>query len=213
MPTPLPPLEDLRYWQRTVGAAPDGKPGPETFARTIAFLRALERDEQPTSPGTPDALAAADIRAARRNAIVAWCEARVGELDPVTAVWPTVCPAFATAASRHAIAWCGGFALLAWRSCLPACSAWVWRQGVGFVGPYGVRTVSLPEPGDIRVSKYGDDGRAVLWHHAVVVRVLGDGRVETVDGNTMPYPREGVTRRRVPVHAPGVTYYSAAAYL
>jgi hypothetical protein len=208
----MPTRADLEWWQRTVGAAPDGKPGPETFARTITYLRALERDEQPTNPGTPDALAVAEARAARRAAIVAWAEARVGELDPLD-VWRVVCPAFAYPAARSTISWCGGFALLAWRSCLPACSAWVWRPSVGFVGPYGVHTVGLPEPGDIRVSKYAENSAAVVWHYSIVVRVNGDGTVDTIDGNTMRAPREGVTRRTVALLRDGVTYYSAAAYL
>lgn len=216
----MPTRAELEWWQRTVGATPDGKPGPETFARTVAFLRALERDEQPTSPGTPDALA----RAGRRDAIVAWAEsfltegppggrAMRGELDPVARVWPYVCPAFARPELRHTKSWCGGFALLAWKSCLPACAAWVWRDGVGFLGPYGVHTVALPEPGDVRVSKYAEGSTDVVWHHSIVTRVLGDGRVETVDGNTLAFPREGVTRRTVALIRDGVAYYSAAVYL
>jgi hypothetical protein len=217
-------VEAAKGLQRAVGATPDGAIGPKTMAALAAFV-AGRPDEQPTMPATPRAMSEAEAR----SRVVAWSLARVGELDPVTEVWPGICDAFANAACRHTKAWCGGFVLRAWRDNLPGCAGWTWQGG--FALQYGVKRVSTPEPGDLRISQYVEpywDGKGYLvrpadasvqiWHHSLVTRVRGDGKLDTCDGNTLQGFRdgkqlEGVTTRTVSLIANGVSYYSMAAYV
>jgi len=110
-------------------------------------------------------------------------EAAVGCLgvqDP-DRFWREVCPAFI--GHPHEVSWCGGFALWCLREA--GLCDWNWIPGKGFLFRLGV--AKDPSPGDIVYL-------ADLSHHAVVEEVLGD-MVVTIDGNTMPYPVEGVTRK------------------
>jgi len=74
-----------------------------------------------------------------------------------------------------------------------------------------LRVVPFPDVGDIAVFRKGANGRD-LWHHAIVRRPPENGRVETVDGNVLPAPREGVALRTRPVDS-NVTFYSIATLL
>lgn len=106
-------------------------------------------------------------------------------------------PQFADKGHEHNIAWCGIFAL----SCLKLeglAPDITWTTGKGFV--YHLHNVPLPEPGDVVV--FG----APLWHHAIVESVA-DGKVHTIDGNVIPFPREGCGARVRPIDA-GVQFYS-----
>lgn len=221
----MPPRADLEYWQRTVGATPDGKPGPETFARTVAYLRALKQDEQPTSPGTPDAIASAGSTARAR--VVAWAEARLGAADP-DAIWraansPHMC------GNPGGISWCGGFTLAGLVQNLPACRDWSWGTGknTGFALPKKLPVTSAPMPGDVVIwrrvppgyagKRYSSGSTTDTWHHAFFVRAEGT-HIHTIDGNVLPAPSEGIDRcERVanyPVSSPyRPTFYSIAGLL
>jgi hypothetical protein len=122
---------------------------------------------------------------ARAN-VVAIARSYLGEQDP-NVFYRDAAPQFADNGSEHRISWCGVF----WLHCLRRAGITdaTWVTGKGFA--YGfLRTVSIPEPGD-----------GVYWgmtrnqHYAVVERVV-DGVVYTIDGNTMPAPKEGVTARQ-----------------
>lgn len=159
--------EDLKAWQRVVGTPDDGDPGPRTFAATVEWLRAHGFIAPPALP----------LEA--RSRVVAIARGELGEQDP-DKYWRVVCPALM--GHPHDVSWCGGFAL--W--CLHAAglTQQPWKQGLGFAEVIPLRKVQLPEPGDIAVY-------ARNWHHAIVER-CANGRVYTIDGNSMPSPREGV---------------------
>ena len=91
-------------------------------------------------------------------------------------------PQFAGGHHEHDTAWCGIFAL----SCLKLV--------------YHLRVVSVPEPGDVVV--FG----APLWHHAIVERVEA-GKLHTIDGNVLPFPKEGCAAKVRDI-GPAVTFYS-----
>jgi hypothetical protein len=197
--------EAIKRLQRRADAYPDGAWGPKT---TAAFLNQLEAEEAPTDPGTPFSIAE------RRVPIVSFAEAHVGDMDPVW-LWNAVgCPELARPEYRHTKSWCGGFALLCWKSTLPKCAGWVWNasggSSGGFLGPHGVRIVSLPEPGDVA---YWPTLNGETVHHYAIVRFVRDGFVYTVDGNVTRAPSERVELRdRSIVHTRPV-FYSAGAYL
>jgi hypothetical protein len=218
--------ERIKVAQRRLGVVDDGALGPVTISSLLyALADILPEAEQPTQPATPRAMSEAEARAR----VVAWALARVGELDPVTEVWPGICDDFAVPACRHTKAWCGGFVLRAWRDNLPGCAGWKWDGG--FALQYGVKRVGTPDAGDLRISQYVEpyydargylirpaDASVQIWHHSLVTRVRGDGNLDTVDGNTLQGFRngkqlEGVTTRTVPIIGTGVAYYSMAAYV
>jgi hypothetical protein len=133
-----------------------------------------------------------------RARVVEIARGELGPQDP-DKYWAVVCPALV--GHEHTIAWCGGFALWCLREAGLTDLSWV--VGKGFVGH--LRSTALPEPGDVAV--FG----APLWHHAIVTG-FGDGHVETIDGNTMPFPLEGVTAKRHPI-TPAAAFYSIASLI
>lgn len=158
---------DIQAWQRTVGAIPDGNPGPATFAATVAWFRDHGYIKPPALPD--------DARAR----VVSLAQGEIGIQDP-DKYWHLVCPALMGHA--HDVAWCGGFALWCLRTA--GLVDWSWKIGSGFLEVKGLPRVSLPEPGDIGYL-------AKNAHHFVVVD-CHDGVVDSVDGNHIPAPREGV---------------------
>lgn len=177
--------QDLRDWQTAVGVKPDGDPGPLTFAGTVKLLRSSG-----LMPSEPPVLSSGS-----RSRVV---DIALGELGP----WRTsqdqdpqkyirdAAPVY-IGQPPNAKAWCGIF----WLWCLrqAGLTSKTWADGKGFAYGY-LPTVSIPEPGDGMY--FG--GR--LSHYAVVERVA-NGRVYTIEGNTLPAPREGVTYREHPINA------------
>lgn len=115
-----------------------------------------------------------------RARVVAIAAAELGEQAP-DRFWRVVCPAFV--GHPHDVAWCGGFALWCLREA--GLCDWEWVPGKGFL--YRLPRTHAPEPGDI--AYFG-----ALAHHAVVEEVHGPSII-SIDGNTMPAPLEGVTRK------------------
>ncbi len=123
---------------------------------------------------------------------------------------------FADRGQEHKTAWCGIFAL----SCYMLEGLWPdpaprWEPGVkhpehkgrtyyGFaalaVDDGRMKITHEPEPGDLVI--FG----APLWHHAIVERVEG-GKVHSIDGNVLPFPKEGCAAK-VRDLTPAVTFYS-----
>jgi len=163
--TPSP--SDLMAWQKIVGAAADGKPGPETFRRTVEWFRDHGWIAPPPLPS--------DARAR----VVALARGELGEQNP-DKYWSVVQPGLMGHA--HDISWCGGFAL--WCLRMAGLCDWNWKIGSGFLEVKGLPKVSLPEPGDIGYL-------AKNQHHFVVERVEL-GKVYSIDGNHMAAPKEGV---------------------
>ena len=155
---------------------------------------------------TSDAFAETGEAIDARARLVAWAASQIGERDP-NEYYRVCAPQFADRGAEHSVSWCGIFALAGLHVIAPT-RAPMWATGKGFVRD--LRTVSLPEPGDIAVFRKGADGRD-LWHHAIVERVER-GRVYTIDGNVLPAPREGVARRDRPIDA-NATFYSIASLL
>lgn len=170
-------VDEIKQAQRAIGADADGKFGPKSVDALVRFLREFDFIPPAPKPGG-------------RAAVVA---AARGELGPTggSAVrdpdkyWAVVCPALV--GSRAA--WCGGFALWCLRQA--GICDWNWEIGKGFASR--LRTVSLPERGDIAYF-------ANLQHHAIVVDV-GGGLVTTVDGNQTNETVALRTRRIVDVTA------------
>ena len=138
-----------------------------------------------------------------RARVVGRARSELGEQDP-DKYWAVVCPALM--GHEHDVAWCGGFVLWCLRQ--EGVCSWDWEIGKGFV--WRLKATALPEPGDVAVFKKSPSG-SVLWHHAIVERCDG-GRVYTIDGNSMPAPREGVTAKDRPIDT-NVTFYSIGSLL
>jgi hypothetical protein len=183
-------IADLQAWQRVVGASEDGKPGPDTFARTVGWFRDhgfIKPDELPDG-------ARERVVFEARAGVGMWTEADVDGL------WREVgCPEFV--GHWHDKAWCGGYALRCLRRVLGI--NWTWKNGIGFAEPHGMPRVTLPEPGDIAYF-------AKNSHYAIVADV-GSGNVQLVNGNGLTAPLEGVTETSRPLLAAAggpSTYYS-----
>lgn len=181
--------DEIKAWQSVVGAKADGNPGPKTYAATVAWLRA--KGFLGPKPGTLDP-------ASVRGKVVAAARGELGEQSP-DKYWQVVCPQLM--GHPHDVSWCGGFTLWVLRQV--GLTDWDWLVGKGFV--FRLPTIGLPEPGDIAVFRKGSDGKDI-WHHAIVER-CANGRVYTLDGNTMAFPREGVTARDRPIDT-NATFYS-----
>lgn len=196
----------IKSAQRQLGVTVDGALGPKTLAALLAELEDRV-SEAPTLPATPDAKALA------RDRIVDCAESFIGDVDPVD-VWREVCPELARPEYRHDKSWCGGQALRVWKRTLPKCAAWMWDASGGasggFVGPHGVRIVSLPERGDI--AYWPTLNGATVHHYAIVERVT-DGIVYSIDGNVTRAPSERVERRDRSILHTRPVFYSAEAYL
>jgi hypothetical protein len=178
-----PAKQEILAWQTVVGAKPDGIAGPATQAATVAWLRG--KGYLGPKPGALDPESA-------RARVVSIALSELGERDP-DRYWSVVCPAFV--GHPHDKAWCGGFALWCLRQA--GLCDWLWINAKGFL--FRLPSVSLPEPGDIAYFAKG--------HHHAVVESAGNGRVYTIDGNSMPFPREGVTAKSYPID-PWVSFYS-----
>lgn len=175
--------DDLRAWQRAVGVGDDGDPGPVTMAATMTKLRLLgvmpNTSEKPVAGG--------------RSRVV---EIALGELGPNRSAKDQDPQKYIRDAAPiyigqppNAKAWCGIFALWCLRQAGLTTKTWV--DGRGFAYGY-LPAVSLPEPGDVMY--FGGK----LSHYAVVER-YENGRVYTIEGNTLTAPREGVTYRNHPI--------------
>jgi hypothetical protein len=160
---------DLQAWQRVVGATVDGNPGPETFARTVAWFRDHGYIAPPTLPSEA------------RARVVALAAGELGDQDP-DKYWRLVQPALM--GHPHDVAWCGGFALWCLRTA--GLCDWSWKVGSGFLEVKGMPKVQLPEPGDI--------GYIAKAAHHFIVEDVRDGIVYSIDGNHLTAPREGVAR-------------------
>ncbi len=158
---------DIQAWQRIVGAAPDGNPGPATHAATIAWFRDHGYIKPPALPS--------DARAR----VVAIAQGELGDRDP-DKYWRLVQPALM--GHPHDVAWCGGFAL--WCLRMAGLCDWSWKIGSGFLEIKGLPKISLPEPGDI--------GYLAKNAHHFIVEDVHDGKVFSIDGNHLAPPREGV---------------------
>lgn len=142
-----------------------------------------------------------------RARLVEWALGEVGEQNPHK--YYRICaPQFADKpGTERTISWCGIFCLAGLRT-LNLCD-WEWVTGKGFV--YRLRYTAFADQGDIAVFRKGANGRD-LWHHAIVARPTKNGYVETVDGNVLISPREGVAERKRPLDS-NVTFYSIASLL
>jgi len=146
-----------------------------------------------------------------RGRVLAWALSQVGDRDP-NDYFHLAAPQYLGGKHEHDTSWCGIFALAALREAgVVGGDEWLWHTGAGFVNredekgkPFLPRTNLPLAPGDIVV--FG----APTWHHAIV-HSFGDGKVRTIDGNTLPFPREGVACRERPLAAYG--YYSLARLL
>lgn len=151
-------MDEIKAWQRAVGADPDGKPGPKTYAATVTWLR----DRGHIAPQ-----ATTEVGRAR---VVQIARSQLGQGDP-DVYYRDAAPQFLGSRSTH---WCGVFAL--WCLRRAALTDRTWVTGKGFAYGY-LPIVSLPEPGDIAYYERNQ-------HYAVVERVNGDGTVTTIDGNS-----------------------------
>jgi hypothetical protein len=170
--------EEIRRWQRLVGTPDDARPGTRTFEATISWLAQRGYIEREAAP--PDVV----IRS--RASVVAYARAELGEQDP-NKYFREVAPQFI--GQPHTIAWCGIF----WLWCLhqAGLTDHKWVTGLGFASGY-LPVVSIPEPAD---GMYFGSPRQ---HYAVVERVI-NGKVYTIEGNTMLAPKEGVTAKEYPI--------------
>lgn len=137
------------------------------------------------------------------------------EQDPDT-FYRVAAPTFATGKHDHDTSWCGIFCLAVYKlEGFAQDIAWkIGERGAdgnrryGYV--YNLPTVSLPLPGDTVVFRKGADGRD-LWHHALVDDVR-NGRVYTIDGNVLPFPKEGCAAKDRAIDS-NATFYSIAVWL
>lgn len=166
-------------------------------------------DEQPPDQllHLPVAGEALDARAR----LLKWAYAQQGEQDPhrYTAI---AAPQF-NPSNSHSFAWCGIFALAGLREAgIVSGPDWMWETGRGFIGkrdgagrPWLPRSGVPEAPGDIMLLG------APSWHHCIVAS-WADGYCTTIDGNTLPAPREGVAVRRRPILG-AFGFYSLARLL
>ncbi len=140
-----------------------------------------------------------------RARVVARALGELGEQDP-DKYYDVVAPQFSGGKNDHAISWCGIGAL--WCLVMEGLCTWNWETGRGFV--YRLKTLSLPLPGDIAIFRKGATGKD-LWHHAIV-KDYGNGKVNTVDANVLPYPKEGWAEKTRPIDT-NVTFYSIATLI
>lgn len=120
-----------------------------------------------------------------RASVVACAKTELGERDP-DKYWHIVQPLLV--GNRHTISWCGGFAL--WTLVVTELCAWKWTIYKGGNSPsgflYRLKRTTDPHPGDMAYFHKGQ-------HHAIVGERDGDDLL-TIDGNSMRFPKEGVTQ-------------------
>lgn len=136
-----------------------------------------------------------------RALVVTAAESQIGEQDP-DKYWRQVCPDLL--GHPHTISWCGGFAL--WALHQAGLCDWHWDIWKGPGTPsgflYRLRHTADPMPGDLAYF-------ARSQHHAVIARVL-EHYVDTIDGNTLRFPREGVTGPNIRKRVEVTSFYSIA---
>lgn len=228
-------IDDIKACQRIIGTTPDGDFGKKSEDALIGYFRAkglldttktghmwVEGDaeyrtscaycgavDSPKTPGTcPGRMRTEPAELRRRivaTALREVCALPSDNADP-DKYWSAVCPELV----KSGKAWCGGFALWCYKQVVPACKDWTWKSGVGFVFRYGMRIVSLPEPGDLVYWEYLN-GRKI--DHYAIVKDVKDGIVYSIDGNQGISPRERVEERdRSIVHTKPV-FFSIGAFL
>lgn len=192
-------IDDIKACQRIIGTTPDGDFGRKSEDALIGYFRAAGLLGNPTAVRTAPATL--------RDRVVERALGEIGDQNP-DKYWSLVCPTLI--GFPHTIAWCGGFALWCYVNEVPACADWRWKVGSGFALPYGMRMVSLPEPGDLVYWEYLNGVRV---HHYAIVRDVKDGIVYSIDGNQGISPRERVEERdRSIVHTKPV-FFSIGAFL
>ena len=138
-----------------------------------------------------------------RAALVRWALGELGVQDP-NKYFRVACVEFADRGLEHEKSWCGIFVLAGLHAL--GLVDWQWStdpRRPGFV--FRLTVTRDPQPGDVAVFRVGRDGKDV-WHHAIVEYVR-NGRVYTIDGNVMMYPKEGVMTKERPIDS-NVTFYS-----
>lgn len=194
-------IDDIKACQRIIGTNPDGAFGNRSVDALIGYFRAKGLLNNPAAVRTEPAELRRRIVARAENEIT-WSTENA---DPKK-YWDVVCPAL----RENTTGWCGAFALWCYVQEVPACKDWTWKPGVGFVFRYGMRIVSLPEPGDLVYWEYLN-GRKI--DHYAIVRDVKDGIVYSIDGNQGIAPRERVEERdRSIVHTKPV-FFSIGAFL
>ncbi len=163
--------------QDVIGAKADGDFGPKSVDALVGFLRAHGfMKPKPLPSGA-------------RGRVVALALGELGDQDPQRYIRDAA-PVY-IGQPPNAKAWCGIFALWCLRQA--GLSSKVWVDGRGFAVGY-LPITRDPEPGD--VAYFGGK----LSHYAVVERVEPvpgyAAIVHTIDGNTLPAPREGVTQKQ-----------------
>lgn len=138
-----------------------------------------------------------------RNSLVDWARGELGEQNP-DKYYRVCAPEFI--GHKHDKSWCGIFCLAGLHA-IGVCD-WMWQGGKGFV--WRLARTTEPQRGDIAVFRKGASGKD-LWHHAIVESADED-RVHTIDGNVMPFPKEGVETRVRPIDS-NVTFYSIGRLL
>lgn len=228
-------IDDIKACQRIIGTTPDGDFGKKSEDALIGYFRAkglldttktghmwVEGDaeyrtscaycgavDSPKTPGTCPGRMRTEPAELRRRIV----ERALGEVCLLPGdnalpekYWDVVNPALRT----NKTGWCGAFALWCYVQEVPACAAWKWKQYSGFALPYGMRIVSLPEPGDLVYWEYLN-GRKI--DHYAIVKDVKDGIVYSIDGNQGIAPRERVEERdRSIVHTKPV-FFSIGAFL
>ncbi len=148
-----------------------------------------------------------------RARLVAWALSQVGDQKPHK--YYEICAPQFLGTKPNDKSWCGVFALAGLHECGLCPADWTWSDRAsepGFV--WRLRVTAFPEAGDIMVKRKGADGVRDLWHHAIVKAPPVGGFVQTIDGNVLIAPREGVAERRRPVESPALmTFYSIATLL
>lgn len=197
-------IDDIKACQRIIGTTPDGQFGARSVDSLIGYFRAEGLLDAPAAPRMPPG--------ERRTRIVARALGEVSlpgaDADPNEYARLVAPELVGTPQLRGG--WCGIFALWCYVNEVPACANWRWKVGSGFALPYGMRMVSLPEPGDLVYWEYLNGVRV---HHYAIVRDVKDGIVYSIDGNQGISPRERVEERdRSIVHTKPV-FFSIGAFL
>lgn len=168
--------------------------------------------DTPTDPGTPEAKRPQltgeylDSLHPSQARLIEWACLQQGEQNP-DKYWDIVCPELK--GDPHNISWCGGYALAGWVLNLPGCKDWTWTPRKGFLFKHDVKTVAIPETGDIAV--WEKLNGKTIWHYAIV-EDFRDGKVITIDGNQGIAPEERVARRTRGLDTNPV-FYSCKPYL
>src|SRR5688572_6638879 len=197
-------VDDIKACQRIIGTTPDGDFGRKSEDALIGYFRAAGLLGSPTAVRT----APAEIRARIVGRAISQLTWPGEDADPDVYARQVAPELVGTPQLRGG--WCGIFALWCYVNEVPACAAWRWKVGSGFALPYGMRMVSLPEPGDLVYWEYLNGVRV---HHYAIVRDVKDGIVYSIDGNQGISPRERVEERdRSIVHTKPV-FFSIGAFL